>query len=262
MSNQMPAVSNQVTEMGQRLNINPVEMKNILMSTVMPTGKDVKVTNEQLVSFLAVANEYKLNPLTKEIYAFPTKGGGIQPIVSIDGWLKIINNHKEFDGMEFVDNVADGQLFSVTCRIYRKDRARPIEVTEYMDECAGDATDRNGNTTPWGRWPARMLRHKATIQAARYAFGLSGIIDPDEAERFEKVGAINKPKAVESKAEYCSPEKFAENADKWRALIESGKKDVNSLIAAIETKAILTDDQKLEIASWSAQEVQYEDLPA
>jgi len=28
-----------------------------------------------------------------------------------------------------------------------------------------------------------MLRHKATIQAARYAFGFSGIVDQDEAER-------------------------------------------------------------------------------
>jgi hypothetical protein len=28
-----------------------------------------------------------------------------------------------------------------------------------------------------------MLRHKAMIQAARYAFGFAGIYDPDEAER-------------------------------------------------------------------------------
>jgi hypothetical protein len=28
-----------------------------------------------------------------------------------------------------------------------------------------------------------MLRHKAAIQAARYAFGFAGIMEPDEAER-------------------------------------------------------------------------------
>lgn len=33
----------------------------------------------------------------------------------------------------------------------------------------------------------RMLRHKVTIQASRYAFGLSGIIDPDEADRMQGV---------------------------------------------------------------------------
>lgn len=38
-----------------------------------------------------------------------------------------------------------------------------------------------------------MLRHKATIQAARYAFGFSGIVDPDEAERIASVQQPPKP---------------------------------------------------------------------
>jgi hypothetical protein len=32
-----------------------------------------------------------------------------------------------------------------------------------------------------------MLRHKALIQCARYAFGFGGIVDPDEAERMVDV---------------------------------------------------------------------------
>ena len=32
-----------------------------------------------------------------------------------------------------------------------------------------------------------MLRHKALIQAARYAFGLGGIYDPDEGERIKEM---------------------------------------------------------------------------
>ena len=38
-----------------------------------------------------------------------------------------------------------------------------------------------------------MLRHKALIQCARYAFGLSGIVDPDEAERI--IAATEAPPA-------------------------------------------------------------------
>lgn len=147
---------------------------DVLASTIMPSPN---VRPEQITAFLMVAKEYKLNPITKEIYAFPAKGGGVQPIVSIDGWLKIINSHPDFDGMEFRDTLDDsGALRAVTCRIYRKDRTHPVEMTEYMDEC-------KRNTDPWRQWPNRMLRHKATIQAARYAFGFSGIADPDEAER-------------------------------------------------------------------------------
>lgn len=169
--------------MASRLNIDENETKALMTNTLMQAKKDrngnpQQVTNEELVTFLAIANEYSLNPLTKEIYAFNNRGA-IQPIVSIDGWLKIINQHPQFDGMEFVDRVDGGSLTAVTCRIYRKDRTRPTEVTEYMNECAG-------TSEPWKKWPARMLRHKATIQAARYAFGLSGIVDPDEAERIEQ----------------------------------------------------------------------------
>ena len=47
------------------------------------------------------------------------------PIVSIDGWLRIINENAQFDGMESVDNVEGGPPTTITCRMYRKDRARP-----------------------------------------------------------------------------------------------------------------------------------------
>ncbi len=137
------------------------------------------VSREEFAAFLLVAKEYRLNPLTKEIYAFPAKGGGIQPIVSIDGWCRIINEHPALDGIEFDDVLEGGNLIAVTVRIYRKDRQRPTSVTEYMSECRR-ATD------VWKTWPARMLRHKALIQA-RYAFGFSGIVDPDEYERLTDV---------------------------------------------------------------------------
>ena len=177
-------MSNQIAVMAQRLNIVESELESVVRKTIMPDSKKVTVSNEQFVSFMAVANEYNLNPLVKEIYAFPAKGGGIQPVVSIDGWIKIITNHPDFDGMEFVDdNDIEGVLISVTCIIHRRSMTRPISATEYMAEC-----DRG--TEPWKKWPRRMLRHKATIQAARYAFGISGIIEPDEAERFKEARVI------------------------------------------------------------------------
>jgi phage recombination protein Bet len=145
-------------------------------STVMRTCFQENVTKEQFIAFLMIAKEHKLNPITREIYAF-AKGGKVTPIVSIDGWLKIINTHPHFDGMDFADSLDDdGKLVSVTCKIYRKDRKHPTLVTEYLSECKQD-------TIPWNKWPIRMLRHKATIQCARYAFGFAGIYDADEGER-------------------------------------------------------------------------------
>lgn len=162
------------SDMATRFGMDRAAFESTIMKTIMPAN--VAVTREHVAAFLVVAKHYDLNPFTKEIFAFPAKSGGVQPVVSIDGWLKIINSHPQFDGMEFQDSVQDGKLVAVTCRMYRRDRSHPIDVTEYMSEC-------KRGTDTWGRWPARMLRHKATIQAARYAFGFSGIIDPDEAER-------------------------------------------------------------------------------
>ena len=225
--------SNQVLAMSERLNIEPAEMQNIIINTIMPAK--IQVTNEQFTSFLAVANEYSLNPLTKEIYAFPAKGGGIQPIVSIDGWLKIINQHPDFDGLEHEDILSDGKLLAIKCRIYRKSTSRPVEVAEYMEEC------RQGTST-WQKWPARMLRHKATIQAARYAFGLSGIIDPDEAERYEQQGVIKKEKDI-TPTEYPN-EQFNKNFPKWAEAIQDGKLSAKDVIAKANSKYPLSKDQQ------------------
>ena len=160
--------------MASKYEMEPAAFNAMLKATVMPGN----VSNEQLAGFLVVAQQYDLNPLTKEIYAFPSKGG-IQPIVSIDGWMKMINSHPQFDGLEFQDLTDGGKLVAITARMYRKDRAHPVEVTEYMSECRRE-------TPTWKQWPARMLRHKAAIQAARYAFGFSGIMDPDEAARMQQ----------------------------------------------------------------------------
>lgn len=155
--------------MAERLNVPPLILKSTLMNTVFK-----KATDDEFVALVIVANEYKLNPLTKEIYAFPAKGGGIVPIVSIDGWIRIMNEHPAFDGIEFTDIPDEkGNLMAIETIIYRKDRTRPIKVTEYLDEC-------RQQTDPWKKMPARMLRHKALIQGARVAFGFSGIYSEDD----------------------------------------------------------------------------------
>ena len=40
-----------------------------------------------------------------------------------------------------------------------------------------------GLSASWITHPRRMLRHKALVQCARVAFGLSDIFDPDEVSR-------------------------------------------------------------------------------
>lgn len=221
--------STAIQQVANRLSVTEEQLTSIVINTVMPSGK--QVSNEQFVSFIAVANEYKLNPLVKEIYAFPAKGGGIQPIVSIDGWLKIITNHEQFDGMEHEDILDNGQLVAIKCSIYRKDAKRPITVTEYMNEC------RRGTDT-WKQWPNRMLRHKATIQAGRYAFGISGIVDPDEAERI-KESTVREEKVVnggESALPVFTQEQFDSKSPSWRAAIAANRLTPQDALAKVSSR--------------------------
>ena len=153
-----------------RFGVEPEKLMATLKATAFRTDK--AVTDEQMLALLVVADQYGLNPFTKEIYAFPDKGG-IVPVVGVDGWSRIVNEHPQFDGMAF-SMPDDGS--SCTCEIFRKDRSHSISVTEYMSEC-------KRNVAPWQSHPRRMLRHKAMIQAARMAFGFAGVFDQDEAER-------------------------------------------------------------------------------
>ena len=236
-----PAVVNN-TSLTQRLADRFQVDEAKFISTVKATCfKGSQVNDEQFMQFLVVANEYNLNPFIKEIYAFPDKRGGIQPIVSIDGWLKIINNNPAFDGMEFVDTL-DGQknLLSVTCKIHRKDRTRPVEVTEYMAEC-------KRNSDPWNNWPARMLRHKATIQAARYAFSLSGIVDPDEADRVESSLEKDITPEKQTAPVYYQADEYDNKFPAWEKAIKAGKMSADGVIAKVLSKGLLTEAQTQQI---------------
>lgn len=159
--------------LARHFDMDKANFLQVMKATIM---KGANVSGEDIAAFCLVAKEHGLNPFTKEIFAFPT-GGGIQPIVSIDGWMKLINSHPDFDGMEFVDTLdANGKITAITCKMFRKGRSHPTSVTEYLSECFRQ-------TPTWKQWPTRMLRHKVTIQAARYTFGFAGIMEPDEAER-------------------------------------------------------------------------------
>jgi len=190
--------------MANRVSVDPAKLLETLKDTVFQ-----KASNSELLALVVVANEYGLNPFLKEIYAFPAKGGGIVPVVSIDGWISMINRQDQLDGVEFeFEDDAAGKLVSCTCKIHIKDRRHPVSVTEYHEECFR-ATD------PWKQMPRRMLRHKALIQAGRVAFGFSGIQDDDEARdtvKYADVTTIERDPVAMPKEIKAAPEKSAEES--------------------------------------------------
>lgn len=151
------------------------DFEMMLVRTIFPK-KGSTATKEEVAALCLVASEYGLNPLTKQIYAFPNKQGGITPIIGVDGWYALMNREPEMDGLTFEEfEDENGLPVKTVARLYRKDRSHPIEVTERYKECVR-------NSIPWDNQPFRMLRHRAAIQAIRVAFGIAAL-DPDDAER-------------------------------------------------------------------------------
>ena len=215
--------------LGAKYNIEPMRLAEVLRGTVIKPDRNGKqATNEEIAAFAIVAGQYDLNPFTKEIYAFTSGEKGVVPIVPIDGWTKIVNRHKnaegelDYAGCEFEEKEDEkGNPISCTCVMHVKGRENPIKITERFSEC-------KRNTSTWTQWPFRMLRHKAFIQAARYAFGLGGIHDEDEgrdiinvtdqATAGEARTPIAEPKALpfpEETQPEQQPEPPVENKTRW-----------------------------------------------
>ncbi len=228
-----------------------------LIETLKATAFKGQVSDAQMTALMVVANQYALNPWTKEIYAFPDKNNGIVPVVGVDGWSRIINSHPQFDGIEFEQ---DEQ--SCTCIIFRKDRNRPIKVTEWMAEC-------KRGTGPWQSHPKRMLRHKAMIQCARLAFGYGGIYDQDEAERIVEGQPQQRHPVDMGHAEVVEqPEwpadRWAAGLPKWVKGIADGK-PLDEVLAWLKSKGRVTAEQeqqlRAEVAKLQQPAPQTQDAP-
>lgn len=191
-----------VGRIASRFGVDPLKFYETLKATAFKQRDGSAPTHEQMLALLVVAEQYQLNPFTKEIYAFPDKDNGIIPVVGVDGWSRIINTHPQYDGMEFVYSDVKVKMPGskvdcpewIDCTIYRKDRSRPTIIREFLDEVyrAPFQGNNNGNrftiNGPWQSHTKRQLRHKSIIQCARIALGFSGIYDQDEAERIRESG--------------------------------------------------------------------------
>lgn len=192
-----PKRASLVERFADKYHIAPAKLMDTLKATAFRQRGETVVTNEQMAALLIVADQYKLNPFTKEIFAFNDKGA-IVPVVSVDGWSRIINEHPAFDGLEFsyadeLVTMPGGKPCPAWCEvhIYRKDRNRPTIVREYLDEVYQAPRGQGNFAGPWQTHTKRFLRHKALIQGARIAFGFAGIYDEDEANRIVDAQAVH-----------------------------------------------------------------------
>lgn len=66
-----------IQRFAERFSVDPNKLFDTLKATAFKQRDGSAPTNEQMMALLVVADQYGLNPFTKEIFAFPDKQAGI-----------------------------------------------------------------------------------------------------------------------------------------------------------------------------------------
>ena len=122
------------------------------------------VPSTAILSLLRTMRQLQLDPLSNEIGTIQHEDGRWQAYITIEGCCTLLNRHPQFNGLTFTQSDASitGIPEWIECTIYRRDRAVPITVREYLVEVQADKPI-------WKKMPRRILRHRALQQCVRLA---------------------------------------------------------------------------------------------
>jgi ribosomal protein L21E len=121
---------------------------------------------KSILHALRTARQYGLDLLQEEVLV--TKyDEGWQVSISVDGWMKLINQHPAFSGLTFTQSTEEkeGLPLWMECTIHRSDRIIPTTVREYLTEVRNDSEI-------WQKMPRRMMRHRVLQQCARLTLSI------------------------------------------------------------------------------------------
>lgn len=171
-----------IARLAGRFGVEPNRLLKCLTTQVFKQADGRQPSNEELMVLLLVCENFGLSPFNREIYAFRGKNGDIVPVVSLDGWAKIVRSQEDFNGVSFRFSETTVKVAGcnqelpefVECAMRLKGVDEPIVIQEFMVECFND------KSPVWRKWPRRMLRTRAFIQCARLAFSLTGLYDEGE----------------------------------------------------------------------------------
>lgn len=143
----------------------------------------------------------------------------------------------------------EGESMVATCYAKRTGQTEEVRTFSVSDaRCAG-LWDKAG---PWKSYPKRMLQMRARGFAIRDVFAdvLRGMASAEEetdrvADERDITPPAAQPRTTELPAYLASD--FENNLPAWSKLIASGKKTAEQIIATVESKGRLSNDQKAKL---------------
>ena len=225
-----------------------MQMAGMLANSQMVPKSYQNKPNDTLVAMMMGA-EIGLNPI-QALQNIAVING--KPAIYGDALLALVQSHPKFGGQE---EGFDESTMTATCTVWRKgeDQKHTVVFSKLDAEKAGLW----GKSGPWSQYPKRMLMWRARGYALRdkFADALGGLITVEEAQDIPAERDITPTRQAESAPvalEHYPADSFEQNFPKWKAAIESGKRTPEQIIAMIETKATLSDEQRQQIEGVAA----------
>lgn len=191
---------------------------------------------------------------------------GLKPLQALQN-LAIINGRPALWGdavialvrssplCESITESDDGK--TATCKVKRRGEEEEVRTFSMDDAKAAGLAGKQG---PWTQYPKRMRQMRARAFALRDVFPdvLRGmpiaeeIMDISASEPHRTTATV-----VSTEPAVYSAEEFTKNLPNWKAVIESGRKSADDLIAMVEAKAKarMTDEQRKQLRQCEAVEV-------
>lgn len=181
-----------------------------------------------------------------------------------DAMLALVKAHPAF---EWIKEECDGNV--ATCTIKRRGEPEVVQSFSLEEAKRAGLTGKQG---PWTQYPKRMLQMRARGFALRDAFpdALRGVVSAEEARDTPAERDMGAAEVVSSRPAQpaalpdYSQSAFDDNLPKWTALMQSGAKTADQIIAIVSTKGALSEAQKAAIraAAQPKQEPQPEIIDA
>lgn len=245
-------MSNQITKSGgagfalQPQNITEaMQMADMLAKSQMVPKSYQNKPQDTLVAMM-MGSELGLNPI-QALQNIAVING--KPSIYGDAMLALVQNHPAFGGIkeEYDDSTA-----TAVCTVWRKGGEKH---TVRFSKADAEKAGLWGKPGPWTQYPKRMQTFRARGFALRdqFADALAGLISREEAEDMPErdMGAAQRYEQPKEQArpqlEHYPAESFEQNFAKWQQIVESGKKSAGDIVAMLESKAVLSDEQRGQI---------------
>lgn len=197
---------------------------------------------------MMMGSELGLNPI-QSLQNIAVING--KPAIYGDALLALVQNNGKFGGHE---ESFDDSTMTAICTVWRKGDATKHTI-RFSQEDAKKAS-LWGKQGPWSQYPKRMLMWRARGYALRDKFAdvLGGLITVEEAQDIQGERDVTPKPAERPALEHYPEEQFQKNLPAWDRAIREGKATAESVISKVQTKGLLTEDQREALLNITAQE--------